>query len=209
MSSLQKVSVSSAKKALLRGELVVVATETVFGIAALATHLKALELLTQLKSRPKDQAFSLMVHDATAAGKLWADGPVKERALMLAHAFWPGPLTVIAPAKQKDGFDAQLCPQGTLGIRIPRQKELLQLLQELDAPLAVASANLRGQSPPTKLHEIQLPQNIQYVLEAEQKMSDAPSTVVRVHEEHLEMFREGSLYEKELSDALKSGSARS
>ncbi|MCP4501589.1 MAG: threonylcarbamoyl-AMP synthase [Deltaproteobacteria bacterium] len=190
-----------AKETLLNGELVVVPTETVCGVAALATNARAMEKLSTLKERPADQAFSLMVYDVEEAKKLWLPGPERDRALLLIAKFCPGPLTIVAPFNIASGLEPRLFPQGTVGIRIPRHAVLLQLLQAVRFPLAVPSANLRGAAPPTLIRDVCLPE-VMVALDADCDQQGLPSTVAQVFRQDLKVLREGAISKEELLAAI-------
>jgi len=199
--------VARAANALRDGALVVVPTETVWGVAALASHPTAVDDLVRLKERPADQPFSLMVPDVDVARTLWADGLACRRAAQLGRRFWPGSLTLVVDKSPDAVISPQVAPGDTVGVRIPDQPHLLQLLREVGAPLAVPSANLRGAPPPSTLADVQLPDVLPggrelVVLDAAVDASSMPSSVVRVTDDDLVLFREGALTRDVLQQAL-------
>ncbi|MGA8892568.1 MAG: Sua5/YciO/YrdC/YwlC family protein, partial [Anaeromyxobacteraceae bacterium] len=103
--------VEVAAAALRAGELVVYPTETFYGLGALATLPAALERLTAAKLRPEGKPLPLVAADPAAAFALWARAP--DEARRLAARFWPGPLTLVAPAAA--GLPRSLVQDGGVG----------------------------------------------------------------------------------------------
>lgn len=134
-----------AANALLAGELVVLPTETVYGLAADAANPEAVEKIFEAKGRPSDNPLIVHVSHMEAV-ELWSDHMPKG-LLKLARAFWPGPLTVVMPKNPRvprvvtAGLD-------TIAIRIPSHSIALAVLELTDMGLAMPSANpFMGLSP--------------------------------------------------------------
>ena len=132
------LKVSEASALIKRGELVIIPTETVYGIAADATNPAAVERLIAAKNRPDGKAFSWLIASLDDVRGLVK---ITSEAESLAREFLPGPLTMIL--ERTDG-------SGTIGIRGPAHPLTLELLREVGTPLATPSANVSGQSPPTQ-----------------------------------------------------------
>ena len=134
-----------AANALLAGELVVLPTETVYGLAADAANPEAVAKIFEAKGRPSDNP--LIVHVAQMeAVELWSDHMPKGM-LKLARAFWPGPLTVVVP---KNPRVPSIVTAGleTVAIRIPSHSLALAVLEMTGMGLAMPSANpFMGLSP--------------------------------------------------------------
>jgi L-threonylcarbamoyladenylate synthase len=138
--------------ALLRaGELVAFATETVYGLGADARRGKAVAAIFEAKGRPHFNPLICHFPDAASAfAETRADG----RALALAAALWPGPLTLVLPRRADCRIDL-LAGAGldTLAIRVPAHPSALALLRAAAAPIAAPSANRSGRvSPTTSAH---------------------------------------------------------
>jgi L-threonylcarbamoyladenylate synthase len=125
-------------------------TETVYGLAADITNDAALRSIFHLKNRPFFDPLIVHVPTATAARDLVADWP--REAEVLAHAFWPGPLTLILPKSPKinglitSGLD-------TVGVRCPRHDLALSVLKQV-GPLAAPSANQFGRTSPSTAQHV-------------------------------------------------------
>lgn len=134
-----------AKIGLQRGELVVLPTDTVYGIAADAFNPVAVAALLVAKGRDRQSPPPVLIPKAATLAGLATDVP--EIALKLAEAFWPGALTMILRAQPSLHWDLGET-KGTVALRVPDHKIALALLEET-GPLAVSSANLTGQPAAT------------------------------------------------------------
>lgn len=132
--------------ALLRaGELVAFPTETVYGLGANALSAPAVAKIYQAKGRPSDNPLIVHIADEAAADELAEVSPLAKK---LMAAFWPGPLTLVLPAKPvlprvtTGGLD-------TVGLRMPAHPAALALIEAAGLPIAAPSANLSGRPSPT------------------------------------------------------------
>jgi L-threonylcarbamoyladenylate synthase len=127
---------------LLRGQGVIVApTDTVYGIMCRFDSAEAVERLYRIKQRPKDKAIPILIGDR-AQLPLIARMPIPASANALAARFWPGPLTLVLPAR--DHLPPALTAGGsTVGVRMPNHPALCDLMRR-SGPLAATSANLSG-----------------------------------------------------------------
>ena len=144
--------IEEAVKALSAGELVVIPTETVYGLAADAMNIDAVRKIFNLKGRPADHP--LIVHIASAENiKDWAND-VPKAAYLLADKFWPGPLTLIL-SKRGEVPDLVTGGQNTVGLRSPNSPLTLELLKQFGGGLAAPSANRYGRISPTTAQHVQ------------------------------------------------------
>jgi L-threonylcarbamoyladenylate synthase len=143
-------AISNAAKALIDGRLVAFPTETVYGLGADATNEKAVSRIYSVKGRPTDHP--LIVH-ISSINKLedWATN-IPEYAIKLAKEFWPGPMTLILPRKDK-AKDFITGGQNNVGLRVPDQPIALSLLRKFEElggqGVAAPSANRFGAVSPT------------------------------------------------------------
>lgn len=134
-----------AKLAIGRGELIVLPTDTVYGIGADAFNPKAVQALLDAKGRGRSTPPPVLIGDVSALDALAVDVP--DVARVLTEKFWPGPLTLVMHAQPSLTWDLGET-KGTVGLRIPDSKEAIALLQET-GPMAVSSANLHGKPSAT------------------------------------------------------------
>jgi L-threonylcarbamoyladenylate synthase len=142
------MSLKEAVAALRRGLLVVLPTDTVYGVASLPSRAGTTALFAA-KSRPEDKAIPIL---GAALGQLQSIAVFDERARRLAQRFWPGPLTLVLP--RAPGFDVDLGgnDRTTVAVRVPDHGVALALLAET-GPLAVTSANRSGEPPASSVDE--------------------------------------------------------
>jgi tRNA threonylcarbamoyl adenosine modification protein (Sua5/YciO/YrdC/YwlC family) len=131
----------TARTALGRGEVVVIPTDTVYGIAADAFQPEAVRRLLDAKGRGRQSPPPVLIPGVPTLDALAETVPDEARAL--ADAFWPGGLTIILPARASLAWDLGET-RGTVALRMPANSVALELLSE-SGPLAVSSANITGQ----------------------------------------------------------------
>ncbi len=137
---------------LRKGGLVAFPTETVYGLGADARDERAVAGIYRAKGRPAHNPVIVHVASLQAAARL-IDLP--SEGARLAQAFWPGPLTLVAPVRADSGI-ADICRAGaqTLAVRVPAAPLALSLLQAFDGPIAAPSANLSGKVSPTSADHV-------------------------------------------------------
>ena len=142
-----EAAVAAAARVLGEGGLVAFPTETVYGLGADATNAGAVARLYQAKGRPAFNPLIAHVGDLDAARRI---GRFDAAALLLAEAFWPGPLTLVLP-KSADCAVADLATAGldTVAIRIPEHRIARDILRAFGRPVVAPSANLSGHVSPT------------------------------------------------------------
>lgn len=194
---------AAAAELLRGGGLVAVPTETVYGLAGNGMDPAVIEKIYEVKGRPAVKPISLMVAGPEAIGGLCEEVP--ETARELAERFWPGPLTIVLKARPE--VPEVLRAGGeTVGLRCPRQAQTLRLLQALEFPLAVPSANPSGEKSPKTADEV-----LQYfdgviegVIDGGPCELGLESTVLDMSAAPYRILRQGSLPAEEIADALVS-----
>ena len=145
------MTASTLSRALRDGQAVIVATDTVYGLAALPGSMGYASIF-ELKERPADQVLPWLVHDVHVLDVLADDVPAYARRL--AQMFWPGALTLVLRASRLACELGGVAADGTVALRCPDDAGLLALLAELDAPLACTSANVHGEPAPSRLADV-------------------------------------------------------
>ena len=131
-----------ARQAIARGELIVMPTDTVYGVAADAFTPAAVQRLLDAKGRGRNQPPPVLVAGQSALAALVEEVP--EPVQRLVDEFWPGGLTIVLPAQPSLSWDLG-DTLGTVAVRMPDQRIALELLEET-GPLAVSSANRTGKA---------------------------------------------------------------
>lgn len=175
---------------LLAGGLVVLPTETVYGLAALASLPGATSGLFERKGRGADVPVAVLCADAHQALALAeAPGP---RAKEIAAAHWPGPLTMVL--RRREDLRWQLGePAATIGVRCP-DHDLVRAVARLVGPLATTSANRHGQPTPATAVEAaeQLLGPVDLVVDGG-ALGGVPSTVVDLTDDEPRVLRQGAV----------------
>ena len=140
------VNLQQAIAQLKNGEVVAIPTETVYGLAADATNDAALRQIYTIKQRPMDNPLIVHINDISQVND-WA-AEFSPLAQKLATAFWPGPFTLVLPAKPLVNLMVR-GNQPTVALRVPNHPLTLQLLRESGLALAAPSANKFTQLSPT------------------------------------------------------------
>jgi len=197
---------SLAASALRSGQLVVIPTDTVYGLAADAFAPGATEKVFELKKRPRAMALPVLVSRPRQAWALCDSVP--PAAAELAAAFWPGALTMILP--QTPDLDWDLGEsKGTIALRVPDHAGVLSLL-ELTGPLAVTSANVSGDPTPRTIEEIRarLGDAVAVYVDDGPSKEDAGSTIVDLARRKPAIVREGPIVAEEIERAIGARIAR-
>ena len=193
LSSDFELAVSEASQVLNEGKVVLLPTDTVYGIAAIPTNKGAVEEIFRRKNRLDDQACAVLVSDALQASELVLSSKEFE---LLSQRFWPGPLTVVAGRSIHLGYFLG-GDENSIGVRCPDHR-FMQSLTKVVGPLAVTSANRSGLQTPENAKEAaeELGDNLLVIDGGECK--GKPSTVVNLLSDKAEILREGALCSDDL-----------
>jgi L-threonylcarbamoyladenylate synthase len=147
-----KAGITQAAALLRGGAVVAFGTETVYGLGGDATNAEAVAAIFHAKQRPR---FNPLICHYDSAERAFRQVVADERALRVAAAFWPGPLTLVLP-RQAECPVALLTGAGldTLAVRVPRHPVALALLEAAGRPVAAPSANRSGQVSPTCVRHV-------------------------------------------------------
>lgn len=181
----------------MHGELIVLPTDTVYGLAADPTNPEARRRLCAAKGRDAEKPIPLMASSLEAISRYGAHiGELEKR---LATAFWPGPLTLVLTFRDH-----------TEGFRIPDHPVTEEIIRRAGGILRVTSANLSGQPPATTAAEAQaaLGNHVAlYLDDGPSPGTGAVSSVVDVRDGTLRVLREGALSRAMLESAMNRGKA--
>jgi L-threonylcarbamoyladenylate synthase len=179
-----------AAEALRRGEVVAYPTETFYGLGVNALDELALARLRQLKGRDAGKAISVLISGPEMLNRLCRTVSPLARRLMAAH--WPGPLTLVLPARAD--LPRPLVQAGCVAVRESSHPTAQALVAAFGAPVTTTSANLAGDAPATT------PEAVEEMFEGRCRVihggatkGGAPSTIARVRGGRLEILRQGAV----------------
>lgn len=184
----------AAIETLDRGEVIVIPTDTVYGLAARPDLASAVAAIFSIKHRARDQALPVLGADVDALRQVVE---IDRRAAALGEAFWPGPLTLVLPRAAGFRHDLGGDDRDTVAVRVPALDTTLLLLAAT-GPLAVTSANRSGAPPAVTVEEARaaLGDQVDVFIDGG-RVGGAPSTVLDlVHGPRV--LRQGALSGDEL-----------
>lgn len=182
---------AAATAAVLKGALVVLPTDTVYGVGVDAFRPSAVESLLAAKGRGRDIPPPVLVGSVRAATALVEDlGPYGQE---LIDEFWPGGLTLVCRASRTLKWDLGET-KGTVAVRMPQHPVALELLTQT-GPMAVSSANLTGKPPATTAADAseQFGDAVEVYLDAGPCETDIPSTIVDLTGDMPRLLRGGAV----------------
>ncbi|MGZ6195043.1 MAG: L-threonylcarbamoyladenylate synthase [Candidatus Binataceae bacterium] len=204
MAEKNSVAIADALAALAAGEAIVYPTETFYALGVDALSLRALDRLFAIKGREPGKPVALIAADTAMAFAVAREVPVQ--ACVLAQAFWPGPLTLVLPARAE--IPAPLVgTDGGVGVRVSSHPIARALAAGLRSPLTATSANLAGEPPASEIEMARraFSCKIKVFVEDGALAGGSPSTVVAVDRSEIRILRPGAVTERQLAAALESG----
>ncbi|MQW75525.1 threonylcarbamoyl-AMP synthase [Nocardioides sp. dk4132] len=197
----REAAVAAATTAVRRGDLIVLPTDTVYGIGADAFDPAAVAGLLAAKGRGREMPPPVLVSSATTLDALAVRVPAWARALV--EKFWPGPLTLVCHQQTSLQWDLG-DTRGTVAVRMPDHPVALAIL-ERTGPLAVSSANTTGLPAATDADtaEEMLGTSVAVVVDAGRSPGGEASTIIDVTGERGRVLRRGTLALEDLNAVLE------
>ncbi len=194
-------AVKAASRAIQQGRLVVLPTDTVYGIGADAFDPDAVKALLEAKGRGREMPPPVLISSATTLDAIATDVPGYARALV--DAFWPGPLTLVCTQQASLQWDLG-DTRGTVAVRMPDHEVALELL-ERTGPMAVSSANLTGQPAATDAEQAEemLGDSVSVIVDAGEAPGKEASTIIDVTGSQGRVLRRGALSLDDLNAVLE------
>ncbi len=184
--------IHEASHIIKNGGLVIIPTETVYGIAAGMLNEKALERLYDIKMRPKDKPFSVHIAEKSRVEDFAIAIPVSAYKLM--DKFWPGPLTLILKSIRS----------GKVGLRMPDNEIALKIIKEVYDPVVMPSANLSDNPAPKNFEEAikDLDGKVDLAIDAGETRLGIESSIVDLSRGEPEFIRIGAIKKEELQEVV-------
>jgi len=187
---------------LRNGGLVAIPTETVYGLAANGLDEIAVASIFAAKNRPFFDPLILHIGNPNMLNQLVSNVPQNAKKLM--DAFWPGPLTFVLPKTTKVP-DIVTAGQASVAVRMPNHQTTLNLLNQIDFPLAAPSANPFGYVSPTSANHVfdQLGNRIDYILDGGNCIVGLESTIISFMDEEIPcILRLGGITKAEIETII-------
>lgn len=186
---------------LMRGCVVGIPTDTLYGLAADPFNLAAVDEIYRVKGRPETRALPILVNSLDQA--ILLSRAVPRNFLRLAQAFWPGALTLVVDASYRLPLKVT-ANTGKIALRWPRHEVVSRLIEEFDGPITGTSANISGFPSCSSAGQVikQLGDRLPLVLDAGDSGASLPSTIVHLQNDDWKVGREGAIGLAEIERAL-------
>lgn len=186
------IGAGTAAGLLQRGEVVVIPTETVYGMAASALDANAVRRVFELKRRPALDPLIVHIADAGDLGAVAAGVPPAARKL--AEAFWPGPLTLVLP-KRKCIPNLVTSGRDTVAVRVPEHPIARKIIREAGCPIAAPSANRFGSVSPTCARHVfnQFDTDLKFIVDGGPCAVGVESTILGFWDNRVWLLRPGGI----------------
>lgn len=186
-----KKALGLALKTLKAGGIIAYPTETFYGLGVRFDNERALKRLYLLKKRPLQMAFSLIVGDIKTLSMITKE--INKESLQLMKKFWPGPLTLLLPAK--DGLSRFITHRGKVAVRVPGESFALRLASQSGFPITATSSN-PSDMPPAKCAKNVIEyfgNTIDLIVDCGKTKGKLPSTIVSVKNSKIRIVRKGAI----------------
>lgn len=190
-----------AKEILENENLVAIPTETVYGLAGNIYSEKAINKIFKTKNRPFNNPLIVHIHSKELLENIAQEIP--EKAKQLAEAFWPGSLTLVLKKKETIPYSITAGKE-TVAVRVPNHTLTLELLKQLDFPLAAPSANPFGSISPTTSQHVAdyFTDTLEMVLDGGNCENGIESTIVGFENEKAILYRLGSISVEDIESII-------
>lgn len=181
-------------KTLKDGKLVIMPTDTIYGIIGDATNEDVINKVYEVKERPHDKPLLILVSNLSMLHELVTEIPKETEKII--KKFWPGPLTILFKKSSKVS-DTLTANSSLVAIRMPNDKRLLNIMNHLNRPLISTSANISSHNAITNPNQLEekMKEKIDLIVD-EGTVNNEASTLITIVNGKIEILREGSLTEK-------------
>lgn len=179
--------------------IVIMPTDTIYGIVAKATNEDVIKRVYSLKKRDDRKPMLILVSDNEMLKNYVSSINKVEQTLI--DNLWPGPLTIIFDKKNISDLLTGGLP--TVGVRIPNNKEMLDIISSVGVPLLSTSVNLSGEKSATCVSNINktMLDNVDFVYD-NGECNDVPSTIIRVVNGEVKILREGIISKEKIESVI-------
>lgn len=200
-------ALNAAVGILNQGGIIAYPTETFYGLGVRFDMPDSLKRLYELKRRPAEKAMPVIIGDRESLSHIvsekWLEN-IPDAAEALMETLWPGPLTLLLPAKE--GISEFLTAgTGTIAVRIPGESFALRMAKRACFPITATSANLSGMPPAVEADEVirYFGENIDLLIDGGRAPGGSPSTIADISGPGIRIVREGAIPIREIEDRLR------
>lgn len=175
-------------------KVVAIRTDTVYGLICNANSIKAVKKIYQIKNRDANKPLGIFVKNKNEIYNYILDKELPDKVKDMVDNYWPGALTIIFK-KKKGIFDYLTSGKDTIGIRIPKDDIILDLLNKIQFPLAQTSCNISGEASYANASEIKekIGDKVDYILDGGEILNNIASTIVSVSDGKYSIIRTGDI----------------
>lgn len=193
-------SIDEIRKILERGGVGIIPTDTVYGLCVNALNKNSIKRIYKIKKRDINKPLVLFVKNRDEIEKY---GIVNDLSKKIINKYMPGEITIVL-RKKDPFFSISLKKFDTIGIRIPNDIFIINLLNSISFPLATTSANISGEKTPKDVEGLKRIFNgvVDFIVDGGE-LGEVPSTVIEVIDENINILREGKIKKEEILSILK------
>ncbi len=184
-------SVNLAAKLLKSNGLVILPTDTIYGIAADANSDSAIQKIYNLKKRSKKKPIAIFLKNIIEIEKNFILNDLEREII---QKYIPGAITIILRPKKNNKFSKLLNQNNdSVAVRIPNHKFCLKLLNEFSGPIAISSSNVSGQKEINNINllEKQFNNDVDLIIEGELGKKQIASTIIKIENNEVKILRQG------------------
>ena len=176
------------------GKVIAIKTDTVYGLICNAFDQKAIDKIYDIKKRERKKPLSIFIKNIDELDKFVERRNLSKEIFDILNKYWPGALTVIFK-KKNDIFDYFLNGLDTIGIRIPNDETLLNILNQINFPLAETSCNISNEKEYKNAEEIRdkLGDKLDLIVDGGDVSDNIPSTIISVENNEITTLRHGEI----------------
>ncbi len=203
MKILNKKDINIVVDQLLKGKVLILPTDTIYGIACDATNDEAIAKVFNIKKRDLNKPLNLHLRDKSEVNKYAVVSSELEKKII--EIFMPGPLTLILEKKDSVS-DLLTANMPTIGIRIPNDEFIMEVISRIKRPLVLTSANISNKKPASNLSDIDISikTQIDFAVDIGEINEGIESTIIKVEKEKIKIIREGKIKREEIEKELNS-----
>lgn len=184
------------------GEILILPTDTVYGIACDSMNEKAVKKIYELKQRELSKPMNILVSNMEMIKEVVKKISKEEEKIV--KKFLPGALTIIF--EKKDNISNTITAgKDTVGVRMPNHKMLLELIDYLGRPIVATSCNIAREKAMTKAEDalFEFKDKVRCIVDGGEIKNGTPSTIIKVEKKNIDILREGQISKDDLEKEIK------